>query len=172
MNRTQKQEVVDQLQKVFAESSAILLVDFSGISVADDLELRRSLPPTDGYRVVKNTLALRAAQDTALAQVTDDFSGPTAIAFTRRQDPVGLAKTLKQFLKSRPDMAFKAAVVDQRALTADEVGVLADLPGRDELLSKLMSQLNAPLTQFAAALQSPLRGLASLLKQIGEREES
>lgn len=170
MNRTQKQEVVNQLRRVFTESSAIMLIDFSGISVAEDIELRRSLPSADGYQVVKNTLALRATADTTLSQLENHFNGPTAVAFTQ-EDPVGLAKSLKNFLKGRPGMSFKAAVVDQQVLTADEVVDLAGLPSRAELLAKLLSQLNAPLSQFAGALQSPLRGLASILKQIGESKE-
>ena len=167
MDRTQKQEVVDQLRKVFTESSTIMLIDFTGISVAEDVELRRSLSPADGYRVVKNTLALRAAADTTLSQLESHFNGPTAVAFTQ-EDPVGLAKSLRDFLKSRPGMSFKAAVVDQQVLTAGEVVNLAGLPGRAELLVKFLSQLNAPLSQFAGSLQSPLRSLASILKQVGE----
>ncbi len=170
MNRTEKQKTVEQLHQVFSESTAVLLINFSGIGVAQETELRRGVTKTGRYQVVKNTLALRAAKETPLAELTEHFQGPTAIAFTR-EDPAGLAKSLKAFLKDHPQMSFKAAVLDRQTLSAEQVSALAELPGREELLAKLVALMQAPLTSLAGALQSPLRALGSALKQVAEKKQ-
>lgn len=170
MDKTQKQETVDRLHQVFSENNAVLLIDFTGINVAAETELRRKVAESGQYQVVKNTLALRAAQETPVALVSDHFRGPTAIAFTR-QDPVGLAKALKILLKDNPQMTFKAAVVDEQGLTGEQVMQLAEMPGREELVAKLMGLLQAPVQQLAGALQSPLTKLALLLKQVAEGKQ-
>ena len=170
MNRTQKQEAVERLHQIFSENSAVLLLDFSGINVAQETDLRRRVSESGRYQVIKNTLALRAAEDTPLAVLKDSFRGPTAVAFTN-EDPVGLAKVLKSCLNDYPDMSFKAAVLDREQLTAEQVAALAELPGLDELLAKLVGLLQAPLTSFARTLQAPLTKLGSLLKQVGEGKQ-
>ena len=93
MHKTEKQIRVDRLHEVFSESTAVLLINFTGIGVIQETQLRRKVAEIGSYQVVKNTLALRAAQDTPLEPLTEQFHGPTAIAFTR-EDPVGLAKSL------------------------------------------------------------------------------
>ena len=170
MNRTQKQETVERLHQIFSDSTAVLLIDFSGINVAQAMELRRKVSQSGRYQGVKNSLALRAAEDTPLAALHEHFQGPTAIAFTN-EDPVALAKALKTCLNDYPDMSFKAAVLEQEKLTAEQVTALADLPSHEELLTRLASLLQAPLVSFAQALQSPLRNLGSLLKQLAERKK-
>ena len=160
---------MERLHRIFSDSKAVLLVDFSGINVAQETALRRKVSESGRYQVVKNKLALRAAEDTPLAALQEHFQGPTAIAFTN-EDPVGLAKTLKTCLKDYPDMSFKAAVLEEEKLTAEQVEALADLPSREELLTSLASLLQAPLVTFARALQSPLMSLGSLLKQLAERK--
>ncbi len=170
MNRTEKQQAVERLHQVFSDSTAVLLINFSGIGVAQETALRRSVAKTGRYQVVKNTLALRAAEDTPLAELTEHFEGPTAIAFTR-EDPAGLAKSLKSFFKEHPQMSFKAAVLGREPLSAGQVNDLADLPAREELLAKLAGLLQAPLTSFAGALQSPLRKLGAALKHVAETKQ-
>ncbi len=171
MNKTEKQETVKRLHQIFSDSAAVLLIDFSGINVAQETELRRKVSQSGRYQVVKNTLALRAAADTPLAALQEHFRGPTAIAFAD-EDPVGLAKALKTCLQDYPGMSFKAAVLEQESLTAEQVTALADLPGREELLTRLAGLLQAPLVSFARTLESPLRNAGSLLRQLAEREET
>ncbi len=171
MNKTEKQETVKRLHQIFSDSAAVLLIDFSGINVAQETELRRKVSQSGRYQVVKNTLALRAAADTPLAALREHFRGPTAIAFAN-EDPVGLAKALKTCLQDYPGMSFKAAVLEQESLTAEQVTALADLPGREELLTRLAGLLQAPLVSFARTLESPLRNAGSLLKQLAEREDT
>ena len=170
MNRAQKQATVKRLHQIFSDSKAVLLIDFTGINVAQETVLRRKVSESGRYQVVKNTLALRAAEDTPLAVLHDHFQGPTAIAFTN-EDAVGLAKALKTCLKDYPDMSFKAAVLEEEKLTAEQVRALADLPSHEELLTKLASVLQAPLVSFARTLQSPLMRLGSLLKQLAGRKQ-
>ncbi len=171
MNRTDKQQVVEDLNQVFSKNAGIFLFGFSGIDVPQITELRSKVYQSGcGYRVVKNRLAKRAAQDTVMEQLADSFQGPTAVA-TTADNPVPLAKIMKAFVKEYPGLEFKGGVLNEKALTASEVEQLAEMPSREELLSKLVYLLQAPLTQFAAALQSPLRNMASLLKQIGESKE-
>ena len=170
MNRTQKQATVERLHQIFSDSKAVLLIDFSGINVAQETVLRRKVSESGRYQVVKNKLALRAAEDTPLAALQEYFQGPTAIAFTN-QDAVGLAKVLKACLEDYPDMSFKAAVLEEEKLTAEQVEALADLPSREELLARLASMLQAPLVSLARTLQSPLMSLGSLLRQLAERKQ-
>ncbi len=170
MLKSEKQHLIDQLHTVFEKNSAVLLLDFTGINVADETELRGQISPFGNYRVVKNTLALRAAQDTPLEDVVDHFQGPTALAFSET-DPVGLAKVLTGFLKTHPSMSFKAGVMDHKALTAEEVKRLAELPSRDVLLAKLVYLLQSPLTHLASALQSPVRSLVAVLTQIEAKKD-
>ena len=170
MNRAEKKNLVSQLNKTFKENSSILLVKFAKVNVPDETELRREIAQTGSrYQVVKNRLALLAAKDTSLAEIQEHFEGPTAIVYTAG-DPVALAKTLKQFIKSHPAVAFKAGLVEGKCVSSEEVLNLAEIPSRTELLSKLLFLLNSPLTTLASALQSPVRGLTSVLRQLEEKK--
>ena len=171
MNRAEKQDVVKELNETFKGSKSVLLINFTGVNVEDSTNLRRKISEMEcGYRVIKNRLALRALKDTSLEELKEHFEGPTAIAYTGG-DPVALARVLKTFIKDHPAMSFKAGVVEGQAVSASEMDHLAGLPSRPELLTKLLYLLNAPLTHLATALQSPLRDLASVLSQLGEKRE-
>lgn len=171
MNRTDKQSSVGDLSKAFTENKSVLLVNFTGINVPDATELRRKIAETgSGYVVVKNRLALRAVENTSLEPVKEHFRGPTAVAFTGG-DPVSLVKVLRDFIKDHPSMSFKVGIVEGKPVSGPEVEALASIPSRAQLLAKLAYLLNAPLTQFAAALQSPMRGFASVLKQLAEKKK-
>ncbi|MEE8348994.1 MAG: 50S ribosomal protein L10 [Acidobacteriota bacterium] len=171
MNRAEKQEVIKELNETFKGNNSVMLVNFTGLNVADATHLRGKISEADcGYRVVKNRLALRAIEDTSLGELKEHFQGPTAIAYTAG-DPVALAKVLKSFIEDHPDMSFKAGVVEGQAVSAVEMDNLAEMPSRPQLLTKLLYLLNAPLTRLATALQSPLRDLATVLKQLEEKKE-
>ncbi len=171
MNRAEKQDVVKELNETFKGNKSVLLINFTGVNVEDSTNLRRKISEMEcGYRVIKNRLALRALKDTSLEELKEHFEGPTAIAYTGG-DPVALARVLKAFIKDHPAMSFKAGIVEGQAVSASEMDHLAGLPSRPELLTKLLYLLNAPLTHLATALQSPLRDLASVLSQLGEKRE-
>ncbi len=157
---------------MFKASTSVLLINFEGVNVLAQSELRRQISKVDsGYQVIKNRLALRAVEDTSLEVLREHFQGPTAIAYTGG-DPVALAKVLKNFIRDHPSVAFKAGVVEGKTFSASDVERLAKMPSRPELMSKLVYLLNAPLVRLATALQSPLRGLASVLKQLAEKKQA
>lgn len=171
MNRTEKQQAIDDLNKIFSEHSGVFLFGFSGINVPDITELRRQISGSGStYRVIKNRLAVRAAEKTALEALTEHFQGPTAMAFTA-SDPVALAKVVRDFAKDHPGLEFKAGVLERQVLSAKQVEQLAEMPSQEELIAKLLYLLRAPLTQLAGALQSPLRNLGSVLKQLAEAKQ-
>jgi len=172
MNRTEKQTFVEDLNKTFKASTSVLLINFEGVDVLAQSELRREISKVDSsYQVIKNRLALRAVENTSLEALREHFHGPTAIAYTGG-DPVALAKVLKDFISDHPSVAFKAGVVEGKTFSASDVERLAKMPSRPELMSKLVYLLNAPLVRLATALQSPLRGLASVLKQLAEQKQA
>ncbi len=157
---------------MFKANTSVLLINFEGVNVLAQSELRREISKVDsGYQVIKNRLALQAVEDTSLEVLREHFQGPTAIAYTAG-DPVALAKVLKDFISDHPSVAFKAGVVEGKTFSASDVELLAKMLSRPELLSKLVYLLNAPLVRLATALQSPLRGLASVLKQLGEKKQA
>lgn len=171
MNRSEKTQVVAELNKEFLESQGVVLVQFQNITVPQITELRRKIRENGSrYRVVKNTLALRAAEDTPIAQIREHFAGATAIA-TSRENSVGMARALRDFIRDHPGMSFRVGVLEGSVVSARQVEELADLPPREALLAKLLFLLNAPLSRFAGALQSPLRNLAAALQQIADRKE-
>ncbi len=172
MNRSEKQTFVEDLNKMFKVNTSVLLINFEGINVLAQSELRREISKVDsGYQVIKNRLALRAVENTSLEVLREYFQGPTAIAYTGG-DPVALAKVLKNFIRDHPSVAFKAGVVEGKTFSASDVERLAKMPSRPELMSKLVYLLNAPLVRLATALQSPLRGLASVLKQLAAQMQA
>ncbi len=168
MNRTEKEQAIEDLNKIFSGHPGVFLFGFSGINVPEITELRRQITGSGStYRVIKNRLAIRAAQQTALEALTEHFQGPTAVAYTEA-DPVGLAKVVRDFAKNHPGLEFKAGVLESRILSAQQVEQLAEMPSHEELIAKLLYLLKAPLTQLAGALQSPLRNLGSVLSQLAE----
>lgn len=171
MNRTEKAEIVESLRQAFQESGGVIVLDFKGITVPDITELREKVRQADGsYTVVKNTLALRASEDTVVAGLKDQFRGPTAVAMTGG-DPVALAKVLKDFVKNKQGMSFKAGILEGRVISQEQVESLAELPSREELLAKLLFLFNAPLSRFASALTSPVRDLAVVLSEVAKKKQ-
>lgn len=170
MNKAEKTDLVEHLHKTFSEKGSVLLLHFKAINVPDITELRRKIRLSNaGYEVVKNTLAIRASEGTPVAGLKDQFTGPTAVAYA--DDPITLAKILRDFCKTNQGMTFKGGVLEGRVITDKQAEGLAELPSREELLSKLLFLLNAPLTRLATALQSPVRNLAVVLKQVAEQKQ-
>jgi len=166
MNRTEKQQAVEDLGRQFREISNAFLIDYRGLKVVDATELRRKIREIDGsYVVVKNTLAMRAAKDTPYEALNRHFEGPTAVAFHRR-DIVGLAKLLTDVTKTNPNVQFKAGLVEGRPVSADDVQTLASMPSREVMIGRLLFLLMSPLQRLASVLKAPARDLSLVLKQI------
>ena len=171
MNRAEKAEQIEQLGSGLTKSGNAILFGFAGMKVPEVTELRRQVRATKShYVVVKNTLVLRAAKGTALEQLSDHFVGATAVAFND-DNPVALAKVLTAFAKANPNLVFKAALVEGRAIAAAEIKSIAELPSREELVSKLLFLMQSPLRRLVTVLNGPIRNLAGVVSQIAEKKE-
>ncbi|HEX5733293.1 MAG TPA: 50S ribosomal protein L10 [Blastocatellia bacterium] len=169
--RQEKDSEIEQLQREFLASPNALLVGFQGIKVADDERLRRELREANlSYRVVKNTLAIRAAEGTPVEQIKDFFTGSTAIALSPN-DPVTLAKVLSKWAKESPVFSFKAAVVEGRAIEVKDIEALANMPSKEDLISKVMFLVNSGAQRLAVATAGVARNLAVVIDQVRAQKE-
>src|SRR5215813_15286610 len=134
--RSEKQQDLDKLKTELAKVSTVILSTFQGITVENDTKLRRAVQAVGGkYKVVKNTLAERAGQGTPAESLLKNLSGTNSIAYTDA-DPVALAKALTKVAKDTPAFQFKAGVVEGRLINIAEIQNLANLPSKEELISK------------------------------------
>ena len=158
--RSEKQQDLDNLKTELANVSTVILTTFQGITVENDTKLRRAVQAVGGkYKVVKNTLAERAGAGTPIENLLKDLSGTNSIAYSSN-DPVALAKALTKVAKEVPAFQFRAGLVEGRVISIAEIQQLANLPSKEELLSKVMFLLNAPAQRIAMALNALPRNLA------------
>jgi large subunit ribosomal protein L10 len=153
MARPDKAAAVAELTDQFRNSSAAVLTEYRGLTVAQLKTLRRSLGENAQYAVVKNTLTKIAANEAGITLDDQLFAGPTAVAFVTG-DPVESAKGLRDFAKDNPNLVIKGGVLDGKALSADEIKKLADLESREVLLAKLAGAMKAKQSQAAALFQA------------------
>jgi large subunit ribosomal protein L10 len=158
--RSQKQADLDKLKSELARVSTVILTTFQGIKVEEDTKLRRAVQAAGGkYKVVKNTLAQRAGAGTPAENLLKNLTGTNSIAYTET-DPVALAKAITKIAKDVPAFQFKAGVVEGRVVSIADIKQLANLPSKEELISKIMFLLNAPAQRIAVALNALPRNLA------------
>ncbi len=158
--KSEKQKDLDNLKTELARVSTVILTTFQGITVENDTKLRRAVQAAGGkYQVVKNTLAERAGAGTPAEGVLKNLKGTHSIAFTQT-DPVALAKALTKIAKDVPAFQFKAGVVEGKVISIAEIQQLANMPSKEELISKIMFLLNAPAQRIAATLNALPRNLA------------
>lgn len=170
MVKPEKIEAVERLQTTLSEAKGIYLADFQGMDVAAATELRnRCREAGVEFRVVKNTLARRAFDESVRGELEPHLVGPTAIALSV-EDEVVPAKVISDFMKEFERPTFKAGIVAGRVMSREQVSVLAQLPGRDVLLGRVVGGLKAPVQKLHSALSSPLRNLAAVLKQVSEQK--
>ena len=158
--RSEKQADLDKLKSELARVSTVILTTFQGINVDEDTKLRRAVQAAGGkYKVVKNTVAERAGAGTPAENLLRNLSGTNSIAYTEA-DPVALAKAITRVAKDVPAFQFKSGVVEGRVVSIADIRQLANLPSKDELISKIMFLLNAPAQRIAVALNALPRNLA------------
>lgn len=172
MATPEKIEAVERLHEEFQRGPHMFLLDFKGLDVAAATDLRQRVRERDAeFRVVKNTLAMRAARDTALEQLSEAFVGPTAVAYTS-DDVVGLAKLLRDFAKEHQVPTFKAGVVDGSPIDLAQFEELADLPSRDELVAKALYLMQYPVSGLVRTLNGVLRNFVLVLEQVRQQKET
>jgi large subunit ribosomal protein L10 len=167
----QKEAAVAELTKHFEDSTAVLLTEYRGLSVAELKQLRSSIRDDADYAVVKNTLTRIAANNAGISTLDDELKGPSAIAFVHG-DPVAVAKGLRDFAKAHPHLVVKGGFFDGAALSAAEVTKLADLESREVLLAKMAGAMKAALFQAAYLFNAPLAQAVRTVDALREKQES
>ena len=156
-SKGKKKEELEDLKKDLAQAKNLFVAQFQGMTVAQDSELRVKIRETKSkYRVVKNTLAKKAAEGTPAAGVANKFDGSTAIAYNAT-DPVSLAKALTAYAKANPLFVFKAGIVEGRVINLGDITTIAAMPSKEELIAKLLFLIN----NFA--MSSSFEGIAAIV---------
>jgi large subunit ribosomal protein L10 len=168
MAKADKATAVAEITEQFKASTATVVTEYRGLTVANLAALRRSLGTTATYSVAKNTLVKRAASEAGIEGLDELFAGPTAIAFIKGE-PVDAAKALKTFAKENKALIIKGGYMDGAALSVAQVEAIADLESREVLLSKLAGAMKAKTTQAAALFQAPLSQVARLVAALQEK---
>jgi large subunit ribosomal protein L10 len=163
-------ETVQQLEEQLKSSPNLLLTQYQGLSTPELNDLRSKLKPLGcTYSVVKNTLTQIALKKIGLEDFAKHFNGPTALAF-QKGDPSALAKTVVEFAKGNEKFKIVAAYLDGKILGEKEIKVLATLPSREVLLTKIAVMLNSPMQRTATVLNAPIQKLAGVLKSLEQQK--
>ena len=170
-SRETKQTDLTALTESLQKSTSAMVVSFSGVTVQKDQEFRNSLREAGAkYEVVKNTLARIAVKGTQFEDATEHFKGVTAIAWTEN-DPVVLSKAISKFMKDNAETyTFKTGVVDGKLVNLTQLTTIANLPSKEELISKLMWVLNSGAQRLVTVINAVPRDLAVVIDQIGKQE--
>jgi large subunit ribosomal protein L10 len=166
MNRDQKATVVEEIAEQIRSADAIFAVDYRGISVAQAAELRTRLRDSGTrFRIVKNSLTERAADEAGASALKDLLTGPTALAFVTG-DAALAAKALNDAGRAMHTLEFKGGLMDSTTLSAADVTAIARLPAREVLHAQLVGTIAAPITGLVRGLNALIAGLAIQLKAI------
>jgi large subunit ribosomal protein L10 len=172
MNREQKAAAVAEIADSLKEAEAVFAVDFRGISVPQAAELRTRLRDADAtFRVVKNSLTERAADQVGADTLKVLLDGPTALTFVRG-DAALAAKALQTFRRETDLLEFKGGLLGDEAVDAEQILAIARLPSRDVLYGQLVGLAASPITGLVRGLNALIAGLAIQLGQIAEKKES
>ena len=163
MNRNEKAELIETLQSTLSEATAVVVTHQTGLTVAESSDLRgRMREAGAGFKVTKNRLTKIALQGTKYEDITDLFTGPTAMGTSA--DPVSAAKTLVAFAKENDKLTIVGGSLDGKVLDKAGVEALAKLPSLNELRASLVGLLNAPATKVARVAQAPAAKLARVIQ--------
>ncbi len=169
LTRAKKAQKIEQLASELQGSTSAIVGTFTKLTVSQDFDLRQKVREAGGrYRVLKNKLAGRAAEGTAVAEALQGLKGVSSVAYTSG-DPVALAKTLAAWVKENAEFTFKLGIVDGKVITVEEVQALATMPGKDEIFAKLLFLINAPAQRLATVVNATGRDLAVVVNQAVEK---
>ena len=169
MNRDQKAAVIEEVAGQIQESEAVFAVDYRGISVPQAAELRTKLRDADAsFRIVKNTLTERAADQAGAEGLKELLEGPTAMTFVKG-DAAAAAKALRDFRRATQLLEFKGGWMNGAKLSPEEIDSIAQLPSREVLYGRLVGMVASPLTGLASAMGGLIGGLARQLQAIADQ---
>lgn len=170
MARPDKAAAVAEISEKFRDSNAAVLTEYRGLTVAQLKQLRRSLSGNATYAVVKNTLTEIAAKEAGVEAFAGKLTGPSAIAFVHG-DTVDVAKALRDFAKTNPQLIVRGGYMDGQPLDEDEVKKLADLESREVLLGKMAGALIGVQSKAASTFQAPISEFARTVEALRAKQE-
>jgi len=171
LTKEQKHEQSLLLRENLDGVTTLFLLENHGLNVNDVNRLRSDVRKSDAtYKVVKNTVVRLAVEGTEMEGITPFLTGPKVLAYTGG-DGVALAKVLKDFIKKHPELQFEQAFLEGQILEAKEAEKIAELPSREELITKLAYLLQSPIRRLAVALNAPLQYFANVIGQLAEKDE-
>jgi large subunit ribosomal protein L10 len=163
--KPEKQKDLESLRAEFDKAETVFLAGYEKMTVAQDFNLRKTVRGAGGsYKVVKNTIAGKAAEGTKSAELLANLKGMCSIAYTSG-DPVALAKALTAYAKENPAFTFKAGMVQGRVVDVTGINALATLPSKEEIFAKLLYVINAPAQRLVTAMNGVGRNLAVVVDQ-------
>ena len=170
-NFEEKQKVVDDIKQKIEGSTGIILADYRGLTVSQVTNLRVELREAGiEYRVLKNTMVSRAADEIGLEGLESFLKGPTAVAFSL--DPVAPAKILMEYSKKNKNLKIKAGIVEGRVIGPEMIKTLAELPSREVLLSQVLAGMQGPIQGMVNVLQGPIRKMGYALEEVRKLKEA
>lgn len=172
MNISEKQQIVQELTDKFNRTKVVIVTDYKGLDVAAMTNLRKKLREADvEFKVVKNSLLVRAAEGNDVSLIKDVFKGPSAVALSY-DDPVAPAKVLTEFAKENDKLEIKTGVMSGKVMDLDAIKALSDLPSREVLLAQMLSALNGVPTSLVSALADLPRRMVNVLQAIKDQKEA
>jgi len=170
LNLQSKKEVVAEVSARLAKAQSVVLAEYRGLPVEDITVLRKEARASGVYlRVLKNTLARRAVQGTPFEKLSDQMVGPLAYGIS--DDPVAAAKVLHAYAKTNDKLVIMGGAMPNQVMTAKEIGALATLPSREQLLATLMGTMQAPITKFVQTLNEVPSKLVRTLAAVRDQKE-
>ena len=165
-----KKQVVEEIKAKITGAKSVVLVKFSGLTVAEDTEFRREFRKKDvEYKVYKNTLVRRAFNDLGVTAFDEDLNGPTSIAFGT--DETGASKVVMDAVKKYDKkVVVKSAYVEGNRVDEAGVKALAAMPSKEELIAKMLGSIQAPITNFVGVLSAIPRGLVIALSEVAKKK--
>ncbi|MCS7200017.1 MAG: 50S ribosomal protein L10 [Caldimicrobium sp.] len=170
ITRAKKEEMLKALQEKLQRSEAVFIASFRGFKVSEVNEIRRLIREKGGeYRVYKNTLIRIGSENTPFRAIMDYVEGPTALVFSYK-DPVEIAKVLKEFIKTHPNLQLRGLVIKGKGYDSQVIDELVKLPPKEILLAQLLGTIQAPLSGFVGVLSAVIRNFLYVLKAIEEKK--
>lgn len=172
MDRAEKTRLVEDVREKFSKARAAFVTDYRGIKATELDEFRRALKENSNeFKIVRNTLVRRALEGTDVEHLSEHFKGTTAVVFSY-EDAVGAAKTLTEYAGKYPALAVKTGTLGTKVIGPEEIKALSRLPGREELLGRLLGSLNSPISGLAGVLGGVPRKLLYALNAVKAQKEA